>query len=80
MHERLLEMGRSLPGVQTSASRMRETYTKEKGVEEETAAAQSSVSGQLGDRDTPDTSEQGGPTGKCIYFLRRVSNCPSNVL
>ena len=57
MHERLLEMGRSLPGVQTPTSKARETYTKEK---EGTSVTQSSR--ELGGSDSPDANGQGGWT------------------
>ena len=73
MHERLSEMGRSLPPVQSQSPKPRDTYTKETAVEgretyakgaasEDLSTAQSRDGGLdegLGGRDTPDATTQG---------------------
>ena len=59
MHERLLEMGRSLPSTQPPAPVQRDTYTKERASERETAAVQSELSEQDPGRNTPDSTGRG---------------------
>ena len=59
MHERLLEMGRSLPSAQSpTTAAARDTYTKERASEGGTTA-QGELTGQEG-RNTPDSSGQQG--------------------
>ena len=87
MHERLLEMGRSLPSSTQSPSTAaaRDTYTKVGGKERETFTVERVSEGQTtaqaeltvrGGRDTPDSTRQTGQGSNQVLVLwTPISEC-----
>ena len=59
MHERLLEMGKSLPAAPSPTPKPRDTYVKEQTAQEEGSFGSYINVSELGGTDTPDAEKQG---------------------